>query len=87
MMDDVDMMPMITYPKPLEDMLEAAFDQYRHDVPWANVAQELRMANDEYQADGKPWPTLVEAHAHAAIPYSKATKAPDAMEIGRLNMR
>lgn len=26
----------ITYPKPLEDMLEAAFSTYRHDVPWAN---------------------------------------------------
>lgn len=26
----------ITYPKPLEDMLSAAFAQYRHDVPWAN---------------------------------------------------
>lgn len=26
----------ITYPKPLEEMLDAAFDQYRHDVPWAN---------------------------------------------------
>lgn len=26
----------ITYPKPLEEMLEAAFSQYRHDVPWAN---------------------------------------------------
>lgn len=26
----------ITYPKPLEDMLDAAFTQYRHDVPWAN---------------------------------------------------
>ena len=26
----------ITYPKPLEEMLDAAFAQYRHDVPWAN---------------------------------------------------
>ena len=26
----------ITYPKPLEDLLDAAFRQYRHDVPWAN---------------------------------------------------
>lgn len=26
----------ITYPKPLADMLDAAFDEYRHDVPWAN---------------------------------------------------
>ncbi len=26
----------VTYPKPLEDMLQAAFDEYRHDVPWAN---------------------------------------------------
>ncbi|NEG95860.1 DUF3516 domain-containing protein [Bifidobacterium sp. SMB2] len=26
----------ITYPKPLEDMLDAAFDEYRKDVPWAN---------------------------------------------------
>lgn len=26
----------ITYPKPLEDMLAAAFDRYRRDVPWAN---------------------------------------------------
>ncbi|WP_288273420.1 RNA helicase [uncultured Bifidobacterium sp.] len=26
----------ITYPKPLADMLDAAFTQYRHDVPWAN---------------------------------------------------
>ncbi|MBT1164834.1 hypothetical protein [Bifidobacterium felsineum] len=33
-----------------------------------SVAQELQAANDAYQADGKPWPTLVETHAHAAIP-------------------
>lgn len=26
----------ITYPKPLEDVLDAAFMQYRADVPWAN---------------------------------------------------
>ncbi len=26
----------ITYPKPLEDLLDAAFTKYRHDVPWAN---------------------------------------------------
>jgi superfamily II RNA helicase len=26
----------ITYPRPLESMLQAAFDQYRRDVPWAN---------------------------------------------------
>ena len=26
----------ITYPKPLDDMLDAAFARYRHDVPWAN---------------------------------------------------
>jgi superfamily II RNA helicase len=26
----------ITYPKPLEEMLDAAFTQYRADVPWAN---------------------------------------------------
>ncbi len=26
----------ITYPKPLEELLDAAFRQYRHDVPWAN---------------------------------------------------
>ncbi|EFA23246.1 DEAD/DEAH box helicase [Bifidobacterium gallicum] len=26
----------ITYPKPLEELLDAAFTQYRHDVPWAN---------------------------------------------------
>lgn len=32
------------------------------------VARELEAANGEYQADGKPWPTLVQAHAHAALP-------------------
>lgn len=32
----VDRLREITYPKPLEDMLQAAFDEYRHDVPWAN---------------------------------------------------
>lgn len=32
----MDKLAEITYPKPLEDMLEAAFTQYRHDVPWAN---------------------------------------------------
>jgi superfamily II RNA helicase len=26
----------ITYPKPLEELLDAAFTTYRHDVPWAN---------------------------------------------------
>ncbi|WP_033517704.1 DEAD/DEAH box helicase [Bifidobacterium cuniculi] len=26
----------ITYPKPLEDLLDEAFAKYRHDVPWAN---------------------------------------------------
>ncbi|MBT1161099.1 MULTISPECIES: DEAD/DEAH box helicase [Bifidobacterium] len=32
----MDKLQEITYPKPLEDMLQAAFDQYRQDVPWAN---------------------------------------------------
>ncbi len=32
----MDRLQEITYPKPLEDMLSAAFDEYRHDVPWAN---------------------------------------------------
>ena len=32
----MDRLAEITYPKPLEDMLDAAFTQYRHDVPWAN---------------------------------------------------
>ena len=32
----MDRLQEITYPKPLEDMLLAAFDEYRHDVPWAN---------------------------------------------------
>ena len=32
----MDKLKEITYPKPLEDMLQAAFDEYRHDVPWAN---------------------------------------------------
>ncbi|WP_308283114.1 DEAD/DEAH box helicase [Bifidobacterium pluvialisilvae] len=32
----MDRLQEITYPKPLEDMLDAAFDQYRKDVPWAN---------------------------------------------------
>lgn len=32
----MDRLQEITYPKPLEDMLQAAFDEYRHDVPWAN---------------------------------------------------
>ena len=30
----MDRLQEITYPKPLEDMLQAAFDEYRHDVPW-----------------------------------------------------
>ena len=32
----MDRLQEITYPQPLADMLNAAFDQYRHDVPWAN---------------------------------------------------
>ena len=32
----MDRLQEITYPKPLEDMLQTAFDEYRHDVPWAN---------------------------------------------------
>ena len=32
----MDRLAEITYPKPLEDMLDAAFTQYRRDVPWAN---------------------------------------------------
>lgn len=32
----MDRLQEITYPKPLEDMLQAVFDEYRHDVPWAN---------------------------------------------------
>lgn len=32
----MDRLQEITYPKPLEDILQAAFDEYRHDVPWAN---------------------------------------------------
>ncbi|WP_308201365.1 DUF3516 domain-containing protein [Bifidobacterium sp. ESL0763] len=32
----MDKLQEVTYPKPLEQMLDAAFDEYRHDVPWAN---------------------------------------------------
>ena len=32
----MDKLATITYPKPLEDMLDAAFTRYRHDMPWAN---------------------------------------------------
>ena len=32
----MDRLAEITYPKPLEDLLDAAFTKYRHDVPWAN---------------------------------------------------
>ncbi len=32
----MDRLQEITYPKPLEDMLDAAFHKYRQDVPWAN---------------------------------------------------
>lgn len=55
--------------KDTEKVLDKAYEQAAGGRK-ANLslAQELRMANDEYQADGKPWPTLVEAHAHAAIP-------------------
>ncbi|WEV66721.1 DUF3516 domain-containing protein [Bifidobacterium sp. ESL0769] len=32
----IDKLQEVTWPKPLEEMLDAAFDEYRHDVPWAN---------------------------------------------------
>lgn len=32
----MDRLQEITYPKPLEELLTQAFDQYRRDVPWAN---------------------------------------------------
>lgn len=32
----MDRLAEITYPKPLEDLLDEAFTKYRHDVPWAN---------------------------------------------------
>ena len=32
----MDRLAEITYPKPLEELLDAAFTEYRHDVPWAN---------------------------------------------------
>lgn len=32
----MDRLQQITYPKPLEELLDAAFTQYRQDVPWAN---------------------------------------------------
>ncbi|BDR53140.1 DEAD/DEAH box helicase [Bombiscardovia nodaiensis] len=32
----VDKLQEVTYPKPLEELLGQAFDQYRRDVPWAN---------------------------------------------------
>ena len=32
----MDRLAEITYPKPLADLLDAAFTKYRHDVPWAN---------------------------------------------------
>ena len=32
----MDRLAEITYPKPLEDLLDAVFTKYRHDVPWAN---------------------------------------------------
>ena len=41
----MDRLQEITYPKPLEDMLQAAFDEYRHDVPWAN----------DYWLSRNPW--------------------------------
>ncbi|NEG70196.1 DEAD/DEAH box helicase [Bifidobacterium choloepi] len=31
----MDRLAEVTWPKPLADMLDAAFDEYRHDVPWA----------------------------------------------------
>ena len=36
----MDKLQEITYPKPLEDMLESAFDQYRHDVPWPTTTAD-----------------------------------------------
>lgn len=32
------------------------------------VAGELEAVDDAYQADGKPWPTLIDARVHVAIP-------------------
>ncbi|WEV76271.1 DEAD/DEAH box helicase [Bifidobacterium sp. ESL0800] len=32
----IDKLQEVTWPKPLEETLDAAFDEYRHDVPWAN---------------------------------------------------
>ncbi|MDF7640973.1 DUF3516 domain-containing protein [Bifidobacterium sp. ESL0784] len=32
----IDKLQEVTWPKPLEAMLDAAFDEYRRDVPWAN---------------------------------------------------
>ncbi|KAA8826982.1 Hint domain-containing protein [Bifidobacterium myosotis] len=55
--------------KDTEKVLDKAYEQAAGGRK-ANlgVAGELRAANEEYQADGKPWPTLIEVHAHAAIP-------------------
>ncbi|MBT1161835.1 ATP-binding protein [Bifidobacterium sp. SO1] len=65
--------------KDTDKVLEKAYEQANAGRK-ANLslAQELKYANDAYQADGKPWPTLIEGRVHAAIPgiVEKTTDIP-----------
>lgn len=51
--------------KVLDKAIEQAAERHKQNL---GVAKELNYANDVYQADGKPWPTLIDAHVHVAIP-------------------
>lgn len=55
--------------KDTDKVLEKAYEQANAGRK-ANlsIAQELKYANDTYQLDGKPWPTLIEGRVHVAIP-------------------
>ena len=66
----MDRLQEITYPKPLEDMLDAAFDQYRHDVPWAN--DYWLSPNPWYATWSRPPPTSPDTSRGTTSPARRA---------------
>ena len=54
--------------KDKEKVLEKAYEQASggHKAN-LGVAKELQWADDIYQADGRPWPTLIEGRVHVAV--------------------
>ena len=51
--------------KVLEQAVKQATDGHKRNL---GIASDLNQVSEVYQMDGRPWPTVVDAHVHAAIP-------------------